>query len=76
MGVSSAGPGRGRKFRYRWTFFAAMDGWCFEVLVLQNYLFAYALMFGYYKYRQPGRSVGGGAVALREDLYPIMEIEF
>ena len=53
-----------------------MDEWCFEVLVLQNYLFAYALMFGYYKYRQPGRSVGGGAVALREDLYPIMEIEF
>ena len=53
-----------------------MDGWCCDVFVLQNYLFAYVLMFGYYKYRQPGRSVGGGAVALSEDLYPIMEIEF
>ena len=53
-----------------------MDGWCFEAFVLQNYLFAYALMFEDYRYRQPGRSVRGGAVALREDLYPIMEIEF
>ena len=41
-----------------------MDEWCSEVLVLQNYLFAYALMFGYYKYRQPGRSVGEGEQSL------------
>jgi len=46
------------------------------VLVLQSYFFEYALMFGYYKDRQPGRSVEGGAVALRKDLYPIMEIGF
>ena len=41
-----------------------MDEWCSEALVLQNYLFAYALMFGYYKYRQPGRSVGEGEQSL------------
>jgi len=46
------------------------------VIVLQNYLFEYALMFGYYKYRQPERFVGGGAVAPLESFYPIMEIVF
>ena len=43
---------------------------------MQNYHFEYGLIFGYYNYRQPGRFVGGGAVALLEDLYPIKEIEF